>query len=78
MSRDGVLRFWATVCQQSPDTVVGAQVWGCGEGETLSIVGDVMAGEGYSNAHQEAQLAANFPEMGRFPLLPSGRSGALQ
>eukprot|EP00971_Amphidinium_carterae_P108546 2149109-Amphidinium_carterae.1 len=43
MSRDSVLRFWVSVCQQSADTVVGAQVQGCGEGETLQVVGDVMA-----------------------------------
>eukprot|EP00971_Amphidinium_carterae_P046290 911196-Amphidinium_carterae.1 len=43
MSRDRVLRIWATVCQQRLDTDVGAHVWGCWESETLSIVGDVMA-----------------------------------
>eukprot|EP00971_Amphidinium_carterae_P300156 5963867-Amphidinium_carterae.1 len=43
MSRDGVLRFWADVCHNSPDTTVGAQVRGCGDEVTLRIVGDVMA-----------------------------------
>eukprot|EP00971_Amphidinium_carterae_P060184 1191193-Amphidinium_carterae.1 len=71
MSRDGVLRFWASVCHQSPDTVVGAQVQGCGDGKTLQVVGDVMAVKATATLVKRRSSLQAFQKWGgvlRFPI----------